>query len=126
MYFQLIKTPTLGTIKLDIPEGMEIKSYDIDVLGRKVFYITDEGLYSYDWGLGKADEDTTTKLWSHFTSCGKIRFDNVGKILYVLQPAGIYITVHPYKDFHRIIDIVSISNYEIIPEIGYYLYITEY
>lgn len=119
MYLKLKSNPKSTAIPLNTNSNMNIITYDIDVLSRKVFYSTQEGLYLYNWGSGINSFENTAKINDIFLEPGKLRFDYIGKMLYISQPSGIYISIYPYKNFHRIINEFQIVNYEILPDLGY-------
>lgn len=112
--------------KVNIPlcnlNNKHIYSYDIDVLARNIFYTTEKGLFMYSWSLGKSSDENTIKISDKFKDKTKIRFDNVGKMLYIMDIYGIHISVHSYREFTDIIQKNKISNFEIISEIGYFKY----
>lgn len=96
-----------------------IISYDIDVLGRTVYYTTEEGLYRHRWGLDPFYSDPKLKINDLFSIKTKVRFDNVGKLIFISDISGIYISSFPYREYTLITEKTSISNFEIISEIGY-------
>lgn len=114
-----------GKMPFETKKKKPIISYDIDILSRVIFFTTEIGLYYYNFGKYSVFVDESIKITDYFTTGTKIRFDNIGKLLYISNSTGIYISNYPYTNFHQIIKKTKISNYEIIPEIGYNLEIIE-
>lgn len=119
MYYNIEFLSKFTPIPLNINPDTHILTYDVDVLSRTVFYTTEQGFYLYNWGSGAASGENTIRLKNNLFDPGKMRFDNIGKMLYISQPGGIYMSTYPYRDFHRIITEAKIVNYEILGDIGY-------
>lgn len=97
-----------------------IISYDIDVLSRHIFYTNNMGLFKFCWGKNWSWNSEFTMINTQFSTKTKIRFDNVGKILYISNTNGIYISVYPYTEFTAIIENAQISTFDIVSEMGYF------
>lgn len=118
-YFEFEKKIVKATIPWKTYNNKPIISYDIDVLARNVFFTTEEGLFRFCWGIELFYMTDNIKINDKFTTGTKIRFDNIGKILYIQDHSGIYISVYPYREYDQIVSNHKTSNFEIISEIGY-------
>lgn len=95
-----------------------IISYDIDILSRNCYFTTKDGLYKFYWGVDTYIYPEKTKINDLFKEKTKIRFDDVGKLLYISDESGIYISCYPYTEFTLIKNQKEITNFEIISNIG--------
>lgn len=106
--------------------NFEIISYDIDVLSRTIFLTTNRGFFKFTWGKDLIYTSEFTKINDRFKKNTKIRYDNVGRNLYISDNSGIHLAAFPYMDFTTIIENEKILNFEIIPDIGFIIFIIEY
>lgn len=110
-----------GGISWKMENNKPIITYDIDLLSRNVYFITDEGLYKFCWGLEKFETTSSVRLTRRFSDAAKLRFDQIGKLLYISDKKNIYISTYKGREFTTIIQDDNISTFDIISEIGYSL-----
>lgn len=116
-YVHFDKEINIGQIPFNLNNNYRILSYDIDIISKTIFFSTSEGVFQFCWGDEITYLNQVIKISDRFNE-PKIKFDNIGKMLYILEEGGIFISVYPYMDFTRIIEERGIINLKLLPEVG--------
>lgn len=115
-----MKDKTYAEIPMIKDRGIFIETYDIDLLGRTVFFYNTLGFQVYSWGT--RDKDSIKKIEINEPQITKIRFDQIRRNLYFSTKNSIIMTTPPSYFKKTIIKDVEIRNFDVIPEASLLVY----